>query len=219
MNRSLLRFLLLASSLTLLMLCLGGCLAVGQSFKLAEMVAMLVASGSYSILIATRDRREYVARGAKRPDFVGVLKGGFGNPFDVKNSTGQPFSDTFSDVVGKSLKAKGFSAATVVVTPQDSPDQVRQKMLANPSDRNIFIDVEEWKSSTMARVSMEYKVSLTVMDREGNVLAKSAIEGQDILGRSAMNPAGLAKKRVPVAFKEHIEKLLNDPAIVTALQS
>jgi hypothetical protein len=215
MNRSVLYLLPLA---ILLMLCLGGCLAVGQSFKLAEVVAMLVASGTYSVLIATRDRRDYITRGAKQADFVGILKGGFGNPFDVKNSAGT-FSDTFSAVVSKSLKAKGYQASTVVVTPQDSPDQVRQKMLQNPSDRNIFIDVEEWKSETMTRTATEYNVTLTVMDKEGNVLAKSSIQGKDVLGGSAMNPAGFAKKRVPQAFKEHVERLLNDDAIVSALKT
>jgi hypothetical protein len=217
MNRSLHRFLLLALALTLLALATG-CLAVGQSFKLAEVMAMLVASGSYTILIATRDRREYVARGSKRPDFVGVLKGGFGNPFDVKNFGGKAFSDTFSDVVAKSLKAKGYTPNTVVVTPQDTPEQVRQKLLANPADRNIFIDVEEWKSESMTRTAMNYKLTLTVMDNGGNVVAKSAIEGRDVLGGSAFNPAGVAKKRVPVAFKEHIERLLNDDAVVAALK-
>jgi len=217
MNRTLRHFLLLALALTLVALATG-CLAVGQSFKLAEVVAMLVASGTYSILIATRDRREYVARGSKTPDFVGVLKGGFGNPFDVKNFGGKAFSDTFSDVVSKSLKAKGFTPSTVVVTPQDTPDQVRQKMLANPADRNIFIDVEEWKSESMTRTAMNYKLTLTVMDNQGNVVAKSAIEGRDVLGGSAFNPAGVAKKKVPVAFKEHIERLLNDDAVVAALK-
>ncbi len=217
MNRSLHRFLLLALALTLVAMATG-CLAVGQSFKLAEVMAMLVASGTYSILIATRDRREYVARGSKPVDFVGVLKGGFGNPFNVKTSGGKAFSDIFSDVIGKSLKAKGYTPSTVVVTPQDTPEQVRQKLLESPADRNLFIDVEEWKSETMTRTGMNYNLTLTVMDNAGAVLAKSTIEGKDVLGGSVFNPAGVAKKRVPVAFKEHIERLLNDDAVVAALK-
>jgi hypothetical protein len=204
--------------LILVALALGGCLAVGQSFKLAEVLAMLAATGTYSVLIATRDRRKYVTSGSKQPNFVGVLKGGFGNPFDVKNAGGQALADTFSDVISKSLKSKGFTATPVVTNLQEAPDQLKQRLLSQSAERVILIDVDEWRSETMARVGMEYDVTLSVMDKEGNVLAKSRIEGKDVLGGSFWNPAGLAKKRVPAALKDHIEKLLNDGAVVSALQ-
>lgn len=213
------RSLLLLGLLILAVVALGGCWAIGQSYKLAEVLAMLVATGATTVLVATRDRRRYVTGGSKRVDFVGVLKGGFGNPFDVKNAGGSALADTFSEVASRSLKAKGFAASSVVTSPQEPPDQLKQRLLAESAERVILIDLDEWRSETMARVGMHYDVTLTVMDKQGTVLAKSRIEGKDVLGGSFWNPAGLAKKKVPAAFKDHLEQLLNDSAIVAALQS
>ena len=128
------------------------------------------------------------------------------------DSSGKAFSDTFSEVVSKSLKAKGYQASTTVVTPQDSPDQVRQKMMANPADRNIFIDIEEWKSETMTRTGMNYKLTLTVMDNSGNVMAKSAIEGRIAQIRKAIEDTTSDYDREKL--QERLAKLAGGVAVV-----
>jgi hypothetical protein len=72
------------------LLVLEGC-AVGQRYAYSDANLPLarVSSGA-SIGLGVRDARPYVVSGNKAPTFVGVMRGGFGNPFDVQTQSGQP---------------------------------------------------------------------------------------------------------------------------------
>lgn len=214
--RNLLRLLPLA---VLISIACAGCLAVGVTFKLAEVVLMMAAAGSGAIALAALDRRVPVANRSKKEGFVGLQRGGFGNPFDVHVAGGQPLAGVFSEVVGKGLAAKGFQPTTVQAAPVDSPDEVIGRLAATGSDKSVFIDIMEFKADTMQRVSFEYDVTVSVLDAQGNVVAQKRAQGKEALGGSFWNPAGHAKRAVPRAFKALLEELLNAPEIVSALQS
>lgn len=218
MMRSPLGWLLLLVPLALLM---GGCLAVGQSFNLPAIIAALVAAGSGTIAIGSLDRREWVRSGAKPPFFAGTLRGGFGNPFDVLVRGKQPLADVFTGVIAASLKAKGFDTKPVVVPHTAEEPEALQQLAATGAPKRLLIEIHQWQSDTMMNVSMTYLLGAKVLDAQGNVLAQSSItgaeEGRDNLKGSVMNPPGYAKKAVPKAFQDHIERLLNHEAIVKAL--
>jgi len=218
MLRNTLRFSLIL--LPVAVLC-GGCLAVGQSFDLASAVLTLAASGAGSIAIAALDKREWIRTGAKAPDFVGTLRGGFGNPFDVVVRGHVPFAKVTADVVAKGLKAKGFGAKAVEVDPKADDAAALAALQASGAAKLLLIDVQKWQSDTYMKVGMHYLLVAKVMDAAGNVLAEASVtgaeDGKDDLKGSAMNPAGYAKKVVPKAFRDQLERLLNADAVVKAL--
>jgi hypothetical protein len=202
-------------------LLLGGCLAVGQAFNLAQVVAALVAAGGGAVAVAALDKREWIRGKAKPPFFAGTLRGGFGNPFDVVVAGRIPLSDAFSQAIAASLKAKGFQPQAVTTAIDDTDDQARQKLAATGAGKALLISIDKWQSDTMTNVAMHYLLAATVLDAGGNPLASHTItgaeDGKDNLRGSVMNPAGYAKKAVPEAFRDQIERLLNDEAIVKAL--
>ncbi|HUT78368.1 MAG TPA: hypothetical protein VM285_11810 [Polyangia bacterium] len=204
-----------------LSLLLGGCLAVGQAFNLAQIVATLVAAGGGAIAVAALDKREWIRSKAKQPFFAGTLRGGFGNPFDVVVGGRVPLSDAFGQVIAASLKAKGFQPQVVITTVDDTDDQARQKLAATGAGRSLLISIDKWQSDTMTNVAMHYLLTATVFDVGGNQLASHTItgaeNGKDNLRGSVMNPAGYAKKAVPKAFQDQIERLLNHDDIAKAL--
>jgi hypothetical protein len=42
------------------------------------------------LAVAVHDERSEVASGDKNPAFVGLLRGGYGNPMDVRTASGAP---------------------------------------------------------------------------------------------------------------------------------
>lgn len=204
-----------------LALLLGGCLAVGQAFQLTQVVAALVATGGGAIAVAALDRREWIRGKAKPPFFAGTLRGGFGNPFDVVVGGKIPLADAFSQVIAASLKAKGFQPQVVTTAVEDAEEQARQKLAATGAGKALLVTIDKWQSDTYTNVGMHYLLTVAVLDAGGNQLASHRItgaeDGKDNLKGSVMNPAGYAKKAVPKAFQDQIERLLNDESIVKAL--
>jgi hypothetical protein len=218
MSRTALRCLLVLVPLAALC---GGCLAVGQSFDLAAVLLTLAASGAGSIAIGAVDRRELIRSGARQPTFAGTLRGGFGNPFEVKIRGDLPLAHLTADVIAKGLAAKGFQASAVKIDPKADEAAVLAGLKAAGADKLLLVDIEKWHSDTYLQVGMHYALTAKVLDRAGAVLAEASVAGadggKDNLKGSVMNPAGYAKKAVPKAFRDQLERLLNADAVVKAL--
>jgi hypothetical protein len=199
----------------------GGCFAVGQSFELASALLTLAASGTASVAIAALDKRECTRTGGKPLDFAGTLRGGFGNPFSVLVRGHVPLAKVMADVVAKGLKVKGFGAKAVEVDPKADDATALAALKSTGAAKLLVIDIQHWQSDTYMQVGMHYLLVAKVMDATGAVLAEASVTGaeggKDNLKGSAMNPAGYAKKVVPKAFRDQLERLLNADAIVKAL--
>jgi hypothetical protein len=155
------------------------------------------------------------------PFFAGTLRGGFGNPFDVTVRGNLALSQVTADVIAKGLKAKGFQATAVKVDPKADDATALAALKASGAAKLLLIDIQKWQSDTYMKVGMHYLLGVKVMDAAGNVLAEASVtgaaDGKDDLKGSAMNPAGYAKKVVPKAFRDQLERLLNADAVVKAL--
>ncbi len=194
----------------------GGC-AVGNRYNYSGVTADIAAAGSSSIAVAIQDLREYVVSGAKKPQFVGLQRGGYGNPFNVSTQSNRPLADDITEVVIASLGQKGFKAVPVAVTSADKQEAVLDKAKAAKAERILILTLNEWKSDTYANVALQYDVTLTVLTGEGKNLAEKTIKGRDNLGGSAWNPSAHARKAVPEALKAKLEELLNSPEIAKNL--
>ncbi|MBJ6798613.1 hypothetical protein [Geomonas propionica] len=204
-------------SLLALSIALSGC-AVGQSYRYHDTNLHVDASGSKSVAIAAVDRRPYVVSAEKDPNYVGNLRGGFGNPFNVTTESGKPLAEDMSLVLCGSLKKKGFSCTPVTVAPNEADAQVKGKLQGANADRLMLLVIREWMSSTYTNTGLSYDVQLTEMDRQGAVLAEKQLKGEDDLGGSFLNPPAHAKEAVPAAYKKKLELLLNDAAVAKELQ-
>lgn len=196
---------------------LNGCV-VGQSIRYNDVPLEIQASGSKSVAVASVDNRPYVKSAEKDPNYVGTLRGGFGNPFNVATESGKPLADDMSTVICISLRKKGFNCTPVSIAANEPAAQVKNKLQATNADRLMQLTVAEWMSSTYTNTGLTYDLQLTEMNREGAVLAEKKLKGDDELGGSFMNPKGFAQEAVPQAYKKKLEELLNDPAIVNALK-
>jgi hypothetical protein len=192
--------------------------AFGNRHAYHTVTADLTSSGPGRISVATHDQRPYVVQKEKGPHFVGLTRGGYGNPFDVGTEDDRPLADGMTRAISKSLENKGFQPVPIFISPFESSESIRKMLLQDKVDRGILLTLREWKSDTHFDTSLLYDVTLSVLDRTGRVIAEKWIQGRDNLGADVLNPPGHAGEAVPKAFKAKLEELLNDPAVANALR-
>lgn len=193
---------------------------VGTKYNYSEIRAeiQVTSAGQLSIAVATLDQRDDVLAGNCSPSYVGMQRAAYGNPWRVNTESGLPFAQDVTKAVSESLAKKGFRAIPIVVSHDESEKKALQVLIVEKPYRSIFILIKKWESDTYTNISLVYDLKLMVIGDNESVLAQtSAAEIKNIPG-SFWDPAGEAKKQLPIAFKQIIEKLFNDPQIVAALK-
>ncbi len=199
-------------------LAVGGC-AFGNRHAYHTVLATPTASGSAQLGVATHDQRPYVLSGNKQPQFVGLSRGGYGNPFDIRTADDAPLADGITQALTNSLRARGFRPVPVIVAASMSPAQVQERLAQAGGDRALLLPLSEWKSDTYMGTGLFYDVTLSVLDPSGRAVAEKRLSGKDDLGANAWDPPAHAREAVPLAFKGKLEELLNDAAVTAALTS
>jgi hypothetical protein len=185
------------ATLAVVALGLGGC-AVGNRYDYGSAISGLPVSGTGSIAVDVLDARPYVLSGEKKPDFVGLQRGGFGNPFDVRTGSGRPLAEEMRQAIVTALQKQGYSA----VGGKDA------------APRRMELRVLEWKTDVMMSMKTLYDLELGVYDAGGVLLAKSAAKGEDVGsgGFQSQNAANAAK-----TFELRFTDLVRDEAVRKAL--
>jgi hypothetical protein len=196
---------------------LGGC-AVGQKIRYHDAELAINASGDTMIAVTCLDGRPYIKSGEKDKTYIGNFRGGFGNPFNVSTESQKPLADDITSVICASLQKKGFACTPISVEPNETQDQIINKLKVTKAKRLILLAINEWRSDTYSNTSLYYDIVLTIMDNQGARLAESDAKGEDDLGGSFGNPPAHAKEAVPKAYKKKLESLLNGPSVIDALK-
>lgn len=194
----------------------GGC-AVGNKHNYT-MEPDIRLEGGRSIAVAAQDARPYVVSREKTPDFVGLQRGGFGNPFDVTTESGRALADDFAGAIAGALSRRGFKATAVAVAPAGGGADARRLASQAGAERVALVSILEWKSDTYQNTALLYEIVLRVFDANGTELASNRLGGRDHLGGSAWNPPDHAKGAVPAAYRRKLEELFSAPAVRDSLR-
>lgn len=206
---------ILSLSLVGIVAFVSGC-AVGNKHNYSEATPSLKGTQGNKLDLGVQDQRVYVLSGEKPAAFVGLSRGGFGNPFNVETESGKPLADDFSKAVAKSLSKKGVQVTEVnIPLRMDQADVI--KNLTQSGNKAVFISIKEWKSDTYQNTALNYDIQVQVIDKSGKVVAKKSISGSENLGGDFINPPGHAKRVVPPAFQAKLEQLFSDPEIASHL--
>lgn len=180
-----------------LLFALGGC-AVGNRYDYGNAISGLPVSGSGKLALDVLDVRPYVLSGEKKPDFVGLQRGGFGNPFDVRTGSGRPLATEMRDAIAKALQQQGF---TIVGGNEGAP-------------RKMELRVFDWKTDVMVRMKTTYDLQLSIFDASGALLAQSTAKGEDVGsgGFESGNATNAAR-----TFELRFTELVRDESVRKAL--
>ncbi len=121
--------------LIILVLFLAGC-AFGNKHAYHNVDANISAAGTTKVAVATHDQRNYVKNGDKQPDFVGLQRGGFGNPFDITTASGNALAQDVTETICRSLASKGFHTTPVIVNYSETSYTVKADL--KKTGANLF---------------------------------------------------------------------------------
>ena len=193
---------------------LSGC-AVGQKFSYRDSRVNVGSIGTAgTAAVAVLDQREYVRSGKKPEFFVGLSRGGYGNPFDVETRSGASMASEMATSIASALEARGLKVQTVMVRPADGPDGARQALFRSNSNRLLLFTLQEWKTDTMMRTGLDFDVVLDVFDGAGTRLARSQLAGKEVSGASILS----AEKDAQAWFAAKVWELLRDETVANALR-
>lgn len=195
-----------------------GC-AIGNKHNYRDVLATLPSTSGENVTIATHDRRPYVVNNDKSPSFVGLQRGGYGNPFDVENENAEALSKSFSAAACASIVASGGQCDLLDTIPSEETNSIKARLEKSGAPRAVLFTLNEWKSDTMMNTALHYDVAMEVLSPSGTVLLTRRLSGVDDLRGSFWNAPGYAKKVVPMAFKGKLEQLLGDPEVQASLKS
>jgi hypothetical protein len=97
-------------------LLLGAC-AIGNTHRYDLGDASFAIESDETVAVTVVDLRPYVVSGDKTPDFAGLMRGGFGNPFDVTTAAGKPLAEDMTSSIVASLMASNVKAFGVSAPP------------------------------------------------------------------------------------------------------
>ena len=198
-----------------LLLVVTGC-AVGNSYDYRKANASLPLTGSGELGAGVVEMRSYVLDGDKTPNFIGLQRGGFGNPFDVKTSSGKAMTDDMTDVLSRALNSAGYTVKQLYFSSPDSA-VVADIIVKENKEKNVILMVKEWKTDVMMNFRLIYDLDFQVIDSQGNVLASNTLEGDEKLGGAGFESQN--SKSAVAAFETKIGRLFNNPEIIAALQN
>ena len=191
----------------------SGC-AVGVTHQYDNVAPEFNASAGTKLDIGVQDKRVYVVSKEKPETFVGLSRGGFGNPFDVTTFSGKPLADDFTKTIQTALSAKGVQANAVRL-PLGIDEAEAIKRLSLAGNKAILLILNEWKADTYMTTTLNYDIQAIVIDSSGKVISSKKIYGMDNLGSSAFDPPGHSRTVIPIAFRRKLEELFASPEIAS----
>jgi len=185
--------------------------AVGNQYDYNTQALDFDVKSTQKVGVAVVDQRAYVVLGEKTPDFVGLQRAGFGNPFDVTTKSGKPLADDMAKVIANSLQRNNVDAIVLKTKPTVDAMAAKKSLKMLKSTRLLIVYLSKLKSDTYLNPEFNYDVKAEVVDDKGSILAENKIaEFQALQG----DPFEV----VPAAYKKMLNQLVGDKKILDALK-
>lgn len=203
--------------LAIAIIAVSGC---GNLYRInySNIKADLNYGGSRTVAVGVVDKRPYVLSGESDPRYVGTMRGGYGNPFDLWTQSGLNLSDDMAATIAESLKNKGFKVVAVKASVGKDDSKMMADLKASGADRIVYLSLIDWwsnyypKSFGAEKTELIMNVELKVMDRKLKTL------GSKRLKEIAIPPSGWPKDTIPGMYQKKMTELLNDRGIQKALK-
>jgi len=193
----------------------NGC-AVGNKYdyRVADMALPVKGQSSVGLMIA--DKRPYVLSGNKDPSFVGLQRGGFGNPFDVTTMTGAPLASDIAEAVAAGLRERGYTVRVIGYVSGDAGDMLVSAAKKDGLSKTIAVTIREWKTDIYMKMTLHYDLEAVVYGADGSILGRNRMAAIEEVGGSGIG----AEKNAHTArqaLSQKISYLFYHPDIKKAL--
>lgn len=189
-----------------------------RTIKYTATLSDLKCSSSRSVAVAVLDERPYVLKKAKDPNYVGLMRGGYGNPFDLWTESGAALAADMLNTISDSLTARGFTVTPVNASTAEPMNAVMTRLRDSRAERLVLIEMKEWYSDYLPeafaseRSTLFINLEVTIFDRNQKKLARNNL--QEVLNL----PSGWPYDTIPSVYQNKIKQLLDDTRICGALK-
>jgi len=155
---------------------------------------------SHPIELAVADKRPYVVNGKEPADFVGHVRGGYGNPWGYTTQGKVPLAKQMEADMTRELAVLGFAGGAL---------GAKRKLSVVINDFNFdgYMDGKFW-----------YEVKVAVSDASNAVLAEQTIKDQHTIHGSMKGAHYAIRGQVPGLYDQLIRKMVREnPKILQAL--
>lgn len=192
-----------------------GC-AVGNKYDYhTRTIALPVKSEAHKkVILDVEDLRPYVQSGKKKPDFVGLQRGGFGNPFDVTTASGNSLAMDMKISITRALNDAGYNV--VDINKKLSKESLSDIALENNVARVIILKINEWKSDVYMNITLHCDLLLRIYNDAGNLLVENEMKFDEAIGGAQIS-ASRNSDTVSSEFGKRIGYLFNKKEVREAL--
>ncbi|WP_005036009.1 hypothetical protein [Holophaga foetida] len=178
-----------------------GCV-VGQKIDLTYTPDTTFTPGqAQPLTVAVADLRPHVKNREKSPAYLGRLRGGFGNPWDVTTEGDVPLDQLFRVGLMADLEAMGFKAHE----PQ--------------GPKTVKVEILDYDVDGMINGAFRYEIKVRVLDGTGAQLFENTLkEDRAISGSFWTGAKGALQKNVPLIHAEVIRKITREKSFLEAIQ-
>ncbi len=196
---------------------LAGC---GSSYRInySNVKADLNYSGTRTVAVGVLDKRPYVISGENDPRFVGTMRGGYGNPFDLWTTSDLRLSDEMASTMAESLRGRGFKVVLTKAFVGKDASEMLAEMKTTGAQRLVLMVMNDWWSNYYPR-SFGAEKSELIIDVELKVMDNSRKSlGSKKLKEIVNVESGWPQDTIPGWYQKKMTELLNDKGIQKALK-
>lgn len=189
--------------------CAGSAINRKENYSLAW--PNITYSFSEHVLVGVIDKRPYITNGKLEPSYVGLMRGGFGNPWYMHTESGKPLADDLSQAVVSGFKNSGIDAESVKLSTNINESELNKSFLLRPSAKKLLLSINEWKSDTFTRTRFLINITAKVYDENGSIVGEITEGNTNEREENQMVVSGLE------AGRSSLTTLLNNKILLDGL--
>ncbi len=181
--------------------------------------------GNSSITIATLDKRELITSGKHKEDFVGWMRGGYGNPFGVGTTSHKSFAEDVSESIALQFKNGGFDVDKLKLNYTISKEDATEKLVEKETDFSVLLIINDfrtdqkmaWKNTWQ---DINYDIKVIILNKNGDELADNNVKGDMLKYNEYKIPMSATKyfeqiqNTVQTAYIKIMSELINNKKII-----
>jgi hypothetical protein len=147
-----------------------GCTAKVPFQYTPELTPLSPSTNYYTVSVTVIDKRTYVNPSDKKPGYIGIHFGSFGQPINVEVENGLSLKDVLQRDVSEELRTLGFD------------------LVADNAERKLVVTIVDYNFSCHIDCRIWHRIQIEIEDANGeslykdNVLSEVEVEGNNFVG-------------------------------------
>ena len=173
--------------------------------------------GQARVAVGVVDQRQPILSGAKSDNFVGLVRSGFGVPYDVLTHTKAPLANDLAYSFSLTLEFSGLATDVLELSSVTNVDESQARLMDFDANRYLLVILNEWRSNTYSRTEFNYNIDLIVFSSDGAEVLQKTFSGSEVGSDSSFSPKERNTVVLSKIYLETLQKIFDDAEVTAAL--